>query len=170
MNSFKWIVLASCVAALLLFAGCGSSNETSKENTTPPPASKPAEPVAKQESAPPAAKVDTVNVVNVQTAPKPTYDQQNLGQQTATSPGMTSGFAVQIGAYKTEENAQRASSLAKDRFGLIVQTITDKTDGLFKVLVGSFASRDEARKFRDDITQKYPVDYKDAWVKDMSQN
>jgi cell division septation protein DedD len=168
MNPVKWILIGCCIAAMLALAGCGSSEESNKESTPPPAASKPPEQVTKPEAAVPP-KVDTVNVVNVQTAPKPTYEQNAQTQQSTQPSSQTGTFAVQIGAYKTEENAQRAASLAKDRFGLAIQTISDKTDLLFKVMVGSFMTRDDARKFRDDITQKYPLDYKDAWVKDMSQ-
>ena len=170
MNRLSIIIVCFWIAAVLIIGGCSSSEESTKQKESPTSTTtqQPPEETIKTEAAAPA-KTDTVNVVNVQDTPKPTYEPnttQQTGSPSATSAGV---FAVQIGAYKTEENAERASALAKERFGLIVQTISDKSDLLFKVLVGSFSTRDEARKFRDDITQKYPLDYKDAWVKDMSQ-
>ena len=42
-------------------------------------------------------------------------------------------------------------------------------DYLFKVLVGNFAVKDDARRFRDEILQKYPAEYKDAWVTEIPQ-
>ena len=170
MNRMKWTVLGFCIIFIFVLGGCGSSEEsTQKKESTPPPAEqKPAEQTAKSEQ-PAPAKIDTVNVVNVQTAPKPTYEPKTTPPAIQSSQTSMGNFSVQIGAYKTEENAERAASLAKERLGINVQTVTDKTDYLFKVLVGSFLTREEARKLRDEIALKYPGDYKDAWVKEMVQ-
>ncbi len=171
MKPIAWSFIIICSFSLLLLFGCGSSNESTqqKESTPSTTTQKPADNSGKADQSVTTSKVDTVNVVNVQTNAKPTYETKSLDQNTATTAASMGNFSVQIGAYKTDENANRAASLAKERFGTTVMTISDKTDGLFKVLVGSFSTREDARKFRDDIASKYPGDYNDAWVKENIQ-
>jgi len=82
---------------------------------------------------------------------------------------MSGGYAVQVGAYKMQDNADRVAELAKERFGKQVYTYPDKTSGLFKVMVGNFITKDEARRFRDEMAQRFPSDYKDAWVSENTQ-
>jgi cell division septation protein DedD len=151
----KIIVALSLMSALSLY-GCASSEESSDNKDTGSSSST-------QKSEPPVpAKVDTVHVGNVQTSPKPTYESSPTTSSTGNS-------AVQIGAFKLQEGAERAASVARERFAKDVMIVTDRINNLFKVLVGNFAVKDEARRFRDEILQKYPVEYKDAWVTEIPQ-
>jgi len=79
-------------------------------------------------------------------------------------PKVNGKYAVQIGAYTTPENALKTADLAKERFGILIYTYHDKTDNLYKVYLGDFIIKDEARDYRDDIVRRYPGEYNDAWV------
>ena len=96
--------------------------------------------------------------------PRAASSAVSLHRACSSIPAMAGKFSVQVGAYSLVENANRVATLAKDRFGKNVYTIPDPQAGLVKVYVGDFASKDEARRFRDEMAQKYPLEYKDAWV------
>ncbi len=168
MKTFNLVLLVSTV--MFLSTGCGSSEDTSSkqevklpENT---PAANPAETPVKQDGAN-VARIDTLNV-DVKDAPKPPYDAWSpVTPAASTAP--TGRFSVQIGAYKMPDNAERVASLARERFGKNVYTLPDKAADLYKVYIGDFAIKEDARKFRDEMVQRYPSDYKDAWVSENSQ-
>ena len=149
---------------IMLFVGCGSSEETTEKKEEPSTQTstplKTSEQATKEEP-----RVDTVNV-NVQNSQQPVYDQKTT---ISTQHVPLGKFSVQIGAYKMPDNADRVAALARERFGKSVYTVQDKTSELYKVFVGDFTVKDDARKFRDEMAQKYPSDYKDAWVSELSQ-
>jgi polyhydroxyalkanoate synthesis regulator phasin len=66
-----------------------------------------------------------------------------------------------------QDNAERVAALARERFGKNVYTIPDRLSDLYKVMVGDFTVKDEARRFRDEMVQRFPSDYKDAWVSEL---
>ena len=70
---------------------------------------------------------------------------------------------------KFDGTAHRAAGLAKERLGKDAVIITDKTSNLLKVMVGAFATKEEARSFRDEMVEKFPAEYKDAWVTEINQ-
>jgi len=154
MRQFPSLTLMA-TAGLLIFGGCGSSDDSASRDQ-----SSPASTPAQQQTAPPAGGVTS--------QPSDTLRTQAYDPRGAVPAQLPAGkFAVQVGAYKQQENAERVASLAKDRFGKNVYTIPDAASGLVKVYVGDFASKDEARRFRDDMALKYPLDYKDAWVSEI---
>ena len=189
MDQVKSLIIAFSLITAVLLIGCSSSEKASEKKEparsaeTQPPAEKKSEIEAKA-----TAKVDTLNV-DVQSAPKPSYEAKTqpqvdtLGtnvQKPPSSPGElkvslekiapgSGKYCVQLGAYKMADNADRVATLAKDRLHKKVATIPDKVENLFKVMVGEFATRDEARKFRDEIARMFPDDYKDAWVSEIPQ-
>ena len=161
MRTIRFFLLIPVIAGIFLFAGCGSSDETSKDHAAEAPAAS---------GVKPPDQTKTESTAKDQTPP---LDKKDSGQTpydphtavpTAKTALPTGKFSVQIGAYKQQENADRVAATAKDRFGLNLYTIPDPVSGLVKVYLGEFATKDEARKFRDDMAQKYPIDYKDAWV------
>lgn len=79
-------------------------------------------------------------------------------------PKVSGKYAVQIGAYTTPENALKTADLAKERFNILIYSFHDKTDNLYKVFLGDFLIKDEARNYRDDMVRGYPGEYNDAWV------
>ena len=155
MRLILWFSAATMAASILLLSGCASSTEETTKQHSTTQTSSPAEQPAKQERTP-----DTVTV-QVQDSQKPVYEKEPAPSSTVAS------FAVQIGAYKLSDNADRVAALARERFGKTVRTIPDKVGDLYKVMVGEFMLKDEARKFRDEMAQKFPGDYKDAWVAEL---
>ena len=155
MNYLKLSIIGLLVITGLSWSGCASSSGSSgdkQDQSNAPSGDKPATGV--QDAT--RGKADTLDVTS-QNAQKPPY-------QSAAG-----GFAVQVGAYKMQDNAERVASLARERFGSTVTTTLDNVKNLYKVMVGNFVTRDEARKFRDEMYQRYPSDYKDAWVSELSQ-
>lgn len=155
MKSFVPRISIIVLITSLVLIGCTSSEQTTERQKSeqPPPAQKPPEQTQAQ-------KIDTLNV-NVQKVPPPRSEPAVTPQTAATK--WTGKFAVQIGAFKIAEKASQIADIARERFGSKVFTVYDSDRDLTKVLVGDFMTKDEARKYRDQITKQYP-DYADAWV------
>jgi cell division protein FtsN len=157
-------LLCLCLSLVILAAlgGCASSGTQSEKLA---PASSQAPPAPPKESAP--AQPDTVSVA-VQKAQKPSYESADP-VKTAVTPSAIVKYCVQVGAYKQQENADLVASVAKTRFARTIYTIHDAASDLYKVMVGDFTTKDDARSFRDRMVQQYPGDYKDAWVSELAQ-
>ncbi|MBI4549145.1 MAG: SPOR domain-containing protein [Ignavibacteriae bacterium] len=169
MNAKTIVLISVSLIVVLFLIGCSSSKGSygGREQQIPPPP-----PKEKPEELPkptPSEKVDTLNI-NLQNTQKPSYESKTVPQPTEeTTP--KAKFSVQIGAYTMAENAERIASLARERFiGKTVYTIEDKTDNLYKVMIGEFMTPEDARRFRDEMAQRYYTDYKDAWVSKIPQN
>ena len=147
---------------LLILAGCSSSHDASKGGDQPPVTTQaPASQSGGQQPA--GERVDTVTA-DKQNTPRPAYDAGTTPVAPSAA-GLPSGnYSVQIGAYKESANADRIVSLTKERFPNTVYMFQDKTDNLFKVMIGDFATVEEGRKFRDDMAKAFPAEYQDAWV------
>ena len=158
MNSLKIFFVAITCVAIILVAGCKSSEESSQQKDDKVMQVPPLPPKQEVKT---GDKVDTVDVT-MQNSQKPSYEP-------SSKTPATSGYSVQVGAYKMQDNADRVAQLAKERFTQQVYTYPDKVSGLFKVMIGNFVTKDEARKFRDEMAQRFPSDYKDAWVSDNTQ-
>lgn len=150
------------VFAALAAAGCAASSDQSDKTTSAPPPA-----VPKPGSGAAAAKTDTVSVA-VQKAQKPSYESTDPVKTTLPTSSIIK-FCVQVGAYKLRDNADVVAATAKSRFAKNVYTILDAATGLYKVMVGDFTAKDDARMFRDRMVQQYPGDYKDAWVSELAQ-
>jgi cell division septation protein DedD len=138
-----------------VFIGCSSSEKSTTTSANVPPAvQQPNEPATKE-------IVDPAKQSNSTPTKLPDPVQETPQHQQLLPYGK---FGVQIGAYTSLENAELAAASAKSRFSRNVYTINDKTQNLYKVMIGEFATKDEARQFRDRIVQQYPGEYNDAWV------
>jgi cell division septation protein DedD len=157
MNRFTTVLACLTAVMTMAFSGCGSSDEATNRQEQESPSTtqgtKSGDPSTGEQS----KVADTMNV-NVQNTQKPTYEQPAAGY---------GKFAVQVGAYKMQDNAERVAALARERFGKNVYTIPDRLSDLYKVMVGDFTVKDEARRFRDEMVQRFPSDYKDAWVSEL---
>ncbi len=78
-------------------------------------------------------------------------------------------FTIQLGAYQSEESAEKIAAITRSRFTREVYNVFDDTDGLYKVMLGIFDTKDQARGFRDTIVGQYPDDYRDAWVSELTK-
>ena len=156
------------LCAVLILFGCASGEKTAEKKE--PPIIPSSQKTPEQTTAPEqktSSKVDTVTV-DVQNQPKPVYEPKPA-QEMITAPIPSGTYGVQVGAYSKPDNAERIAQLVKERFGMKVHTIQDKTDNMYKVMIGDFLTKDEARRFRDDIAKKFPDEYKDAWVSEIPQ-
>lgn len=160
MNLLKASLTLVAVASALFAGGCSGSKESSGDKSGSTTVQNPPEAGAKGDNAG-AARTDTFDV-NVDRTKRPAYEP-------STSSGQAGNYAVQIGAYQKQDNADRVAALARERFPVGVSTILDRSSSLYKVLVGSFTTKEEARRFRDEMVQKFPSDYKDAWTTDIPQ-
>jgi cell division septation protein DedD len=156
-NRLNLLIAFVITGMVALLAGCSSSKESAVKPTVGVPVPVPDAETKTAEQ----PRVDTVTVS------RQTAEKSVIGQTPADYP--RGRYSIQIGAYKMAENADRIVQLTKERFVQKVFTIQDKADNLFKVYVGDFMAKDEARSFRDEMVQKFPVDYKDAWVADVAQ-
>jgi len=94
----------------------------------------------------------------------------DTGSGTALEPEFPPGkFTVQLGAYQSEDAARTVSSLAGSRFTRQLYTVYDSNDRLYKVMLGMFDTKDQARVFRDGIVRQYTDDYRDAWVSELTR-
>jgi len=109
-----------------------------------------------------------------------TMDDASRARETGTTPDTSSGavrqpdfppgkFTVQLGAYQTEDAARSVASVAGSRFTRQLYTVYDPTDRLYKVMLGMFDTKDQARQFRDTIVRQYADDYRDAWVSELKR-
>lgn len=155
MNIIKSLIHLVIILGITLLIGCSSSEETS--TTTDSAGQAVGNPVT-----PPKEIMDS-STKNVTPEPKKIPESsQDVPKTELTIP--YGKFAVQVGAYSMLDNAEPIASSAKNRFGKNVYTIHDKVSNLFKVMVGDFTTKDEARLFRDRMVQQYPGEYNDAWV------
>jgi cell division septation protein DedD len=140
------VILAVCMIGLL-FAGCKTSEKSSdvqKSGTNPTGSERIAAEVRN--------KADSIAA------------RAQAEARILPPPKVTGKYAVQIGAYTTPENALKIADLAKQRFNLLIYTFHDKTDNLYKVFIGDFSTKDDARNYRDEMVRKFPGEYNDAWV------
>jgi cell division septation protein DedD len=159
---------------VMLFGGCGSSQDTSDDF------GKTAQPPVTTTNAQPAAKDSTTQQAPApaQTAPAPQPQSQPQTQapaQTTPAPPPSNGltpsgaFSVQVGAFSMSDKADQIAQAARTRFpDKTVYEVKDPTTSLVKVLVGDFNVKEDARAFRDQIIQQFGDDYKGAWVYNVS--
>jgi rare lipoprotein A len=68
--------------------------------------------------------------------------------------GTTPFFAVQIGAFREEANAQRLATRVGDRYGgSLIQRSTDAGDAIYRVLIGKTLSYEEAQKIQRELAR-----------------
>ena len=170
MNHPHRVLLMVLNLSLLSFFGCSSSEETADQKETPPAVEikQTSEQQASKSQPETGTKVDTLNV-EVQKNQKPSYESKETPPPPPQPMNPTGRYSVQIGAYKMPDGADRVAALVKERFALNVYTILDRADNLYKVMIGDFNTKDEARDFRDEIARKFPSDYKGAWVSENPQ-
>ena len=132
---------------LLLLTGCSTSDKSTNDQTT-----------GKRTSATEQIAADVKNRADSISAKAQTE------KKIPPRPNVYGKYAVQIGAYATSENAQKIADIAKERFDLLIYAYYDKTDNLYKIFLGDFLIKEEARNYRDNMVRRYPGEYNDAWV------
>lgn len=111
-------------------------------NTTPvePVTSTPVETVKST----PVETVKSTPVESVKSTPAENTTASKVSSSTASESGMT--YKVQLGAYSTQPN--------KSKFSGVSNVSIDQVNGLYKVTCGSFKTKEDAVKYRDELTAK----------------
>ena len=149
-SQFRNLLFTLTAASLALYiGGCSASEETEKEEGVKQEA-----PAEKQ----PTMKKDTAEVKVVPPA------KSEPMKEAATEGAAVMVYGVQVGAFESSENAGRVERALKARFSQPVHRFYDETTKLYKVSVGSFATKDQALEFRKTLNEKYPGEYNDAWI------
>ena len=144
---------AAFLLSLVLVTGCGRIPEAEEAETPTPPPSPP------EVTQPPPrmqfeTRTDTVSTEKT---------QHKRGAQPASREQQIR-FMVQIGAFKVPRNASRVQTTARARFHLPVLNDYNTARALYQIRIGFFETKDDAYKFRQQMQQEHPADYKDAWV------
>ena len=103
--------------------------------------------------------------------PAPSVVTENTGRTNTADTTVLppNKFTVQVGAFQSTGSADRTADLAGDRYTRSIYTFFDETGGFYKVYIGIFNTKEEARRFRDRMAQQYPGDYRDAWVAELKR-
>jgi len=88
--------------------------------------------------------VETVKTVQVESTPVEKTTASKVSSSTASEGGMT--YKVQLGAYSSQPN--------KSRFSGVSNLSIDQVNGLYKVTCGSFKTKEDAIRYRDELTAK----------------
>lgn len=108
-------------------------------------------------------KEDTIEVESAQKKRHSEHTPVTVQKQTST-PQTSSSFGIQIGAFKTEANAQQALALLGKRYSEPAVVVFDEPLKLYKVVIGTFATQQEAVRFCAAMKKKFPAEYGFAWV------
>lgn len=155
----KLVAAAAALALVLYLGGCSASEEAEQEEGVKQEAPAPAQPETKTTMKKDTAEVKVVPPANVE-------PQQEMKPAPTTSATL---YAVQIGAFESEANANHAEETIKARFTYPVRKYFDGTTKLYKVSIGSFSTKDQALEFRKSLNEKYPGEYQDAWIVEVQQ-
>jgi cell division septation protein DedD len=144
---------------IVLLAGCGSTDQVSDDMA----GSEDAE-FATPASPPPGqvefvSRTDTVDALNTDTP---------AATDSPTATG-TEQFAIQIGAFRDPQNAVRFQKLTRERYHLSMSNEFNPGLGLYQIRIGSFPREEEARVLLIRMQAEYPLEYKDAWIVQVSR-
>lgn len=92
----------------------------------------------------PVEPVKSTPVESVKSTPAENTTASKVSSSTASESGMT--YKVQLGAYSTQPN--------KSKFSGVSNVSIDQVNGLYKVTCGSFKTKEDAVKYRDELTAK----------------
>lgn len=92
----------------------------------------------------PVETVKTVQVETVKSAPTGNTTVSKASSSSASEAGMT--YKVQLGAYSSQPS--------KSKFAGVSNVSIDQVNGLYKVTCGSFKTKEDAVKYRDELSAK----------------
>ena len=78
-------------------------------------------------------------------------------------------FALQIGAFQQEVNASRIAEIFKKRSDKHINQFYDASVKLYRVLVGSFSTKEEANAFQAQLKKEFPKEYPESWVAEVKE-
>jgi cell division septation protein DedD len=131
----------------LILSACGAT----KEQSTP----EPVVPSPPPKEAPVSFRTSTDTIATSPHGGEETGDLQT---------GERIRFMIQIGAFRDPANASAVQLRARERYR--VPVLNDYHTGLklYQVRIGFFEDYASADKFRLQLVQEHPADYRDAWI------
>jgi cell division protein FtsN len=78
-------------------------------------------------------------------------------------------FALQIGAFQQEVNANRIADIFKKHSDKPIDQFYDASVKLYRVLVGSFSTKEEANAFQAQLKKDFPKEYSESWVTEVKE-
>lgn len=87
-----------------------------------------------------------------------------LRQQIAKKPESNTTFSVQIGAFKSVENAKRAELQLKNRFKEPTHNFFDEKLKMVRVFIGIFSTATSAENFLSKMKKEFPKEYSSGFV------
>lgn len=152
-----------CIAFLacsLFLGGCAATDGTRSDAAAPdaaPPGAPPPQPAVQQQPEEFVARVDTIEAAG---------SAATGGAAVADSTIVTGEvfFSVQIGAFKEPANASVAQALARERYTFPVLNEFQERQGLYRIRIGNFATRDEATAHLVRMRTTFPADYRDSFI------
>lgn len=144
------------LACSLFLGGCATTDGTRTDATVPeatPPSTPPPQPPAQQPEEF-VARVDTIEAAGLAVT---------AGTDTTVAGGEIL-FSIQIGAYKEPANASAAQSHARERYTLPVLNEFQERQGLYRIRIGNFATREEAAAHLVRMRTAFPTDYRDSFI------
>ena len=144
---------------IVLLAGCGSTDQVSDDMTGSEDTefATPASPPQKQVEF--VTRTDTVDALRTD-SPAATDSLTATGKEE---------FAIQIGAFRDPQNAVRFQKLTRERYHHSMSNEFNPGLGLYQIRIGSFLREEEARVLLLRMQAEYPLEYKDAWIVQVSR-
>lgn len=174
MKKIQLISIVLCMTLMMFFAACSGSEETKKDESTtsgeytktdkddpsvPKTETPPTGTAKKSEQELPTTEKDLPK----SDTPPPKIETPSTTPQQIPPPITTAPktgqimWSVQIGAFKNEPGALQVANEARTKFSQPIYKDFDPVTGFWKVNIGSFATRDQATKFKSDVqAQGYP--------------
>lgn len=149
-----------CIAFLtcsLFLGGCAATDGTRNDTSAPEAAAPAPTPLPSAVQQPPeefVARVDTIEAAG-------------MAGSAATDTTVDGGamlFSIQIGAFKEPANASAAQALARSRYTLPVLNEFQERPGLYRIRIGTFATREEATAHLVRMRTAFPADYRDSFI------
>lgn len=78
-------------------------------------------------------------------------------------------YTIEIGAFRLQSNVRRHQEQLKRRFKLPVRIFLDSSIKLTRVCLGNFSTKKSALEFLTTMKEKYPKDYPDPWVSQLTK-
>lgn len=153
----KLIIVSATMLAILSMASCKPSQKATKEAYEKAMAAATEKPIVTEESAPVQDAITEVQPIVSQPVAAERSESVNV-----VDDGKLNTYNVVVGSFKQRTNAySQRDRLREDGYNAFV---AQNAQGMYRVIACSFATRDEANKARNEITNRYPESYiKNPW-------
>jgi cell division septation protein DedD len=167
------------IACIVLLPGCGSSeatkesrlplSDTSKNAQKPTPSSAASVCAAEPKKEGFTAHSDTIVAQIVSQKSGEEKRSATARANVPSPPPKGKYFVLQLGAFQQSANATRIGELFKKRSSQPVNLLFDPAVKMYRIMVGNFATKEEAMAFQAQLKKDFPKDYDESWVAEMNE-